>query len=195
MEREDWVRLGAVSAMAGGLAWIVKGGMILSVGVQPPLLFEIAPALFAVGLLAVSRRLTSHGRMKKAGAVLAAFALIAGIVSLVAPADDGEFSPALLVSSIALVAGLMLLGVPARRESLFGPGAASSLPLYLGLGTIPALMVGGGLAAIHERLLEIPVVFLGVLWAYLGVRLWAVAIPELPNEAAGGQAEPAVETR
>lgn len=185
MEREDWVRLGGFAAVAGGLAWIVKGGMILAVGVQPPLLFELGPALFAVGLLAVFLRLEPRGRIRQAGAVLAAFAVIAGAVSLVAPVDDGDFSLALLVSSVALIAGLTLLGVAARRESLFGPGAASSLPLYLGLGTIPALMVGGGLAVIHERLLEIPVVLLGVLWAYLGIRLSAVATPKAPSEAAG----------
>lgn len=177
MEREDWVRLGGIAAVAGGLAWIVKGGMILAVGVQPPLLFELAPGLFAFGLLAVSLRLESRGMMRQAGAVLAAFALVAGAVGLVAPADDGDFSPALLVSSLALIAGLTLLGVAARRESLFGPGAASSLPLYLGLGTIPAVMVGGGLEAIHERLLEIPVVLLGALWVSLGILITKSARP------------------
>lgn len=62
MEQEDWVHLGAIAAIAGGLAWIVKGGLVLAVGVQPPLLFQLGFALFAVGMLGVSRRLESRGR-------------------------------------------------------------------------------------------------------------------------------------
>jgi hypothetical protein len=45
------IRLGGLAAMVGGLLWVVKSGSILITSQQPPVDFEAAMPLFAVGLL------------------------------------------------------------------------------------------------------------------------------------------------
>lgn len=177
MRREGLVRLGGIAAVLGGLAWVVKGAVILATGRQPPLLFEAAPLFLAVGLVGLSGRLPPKRSSRQAGAVLAVVSICAWLVSVGMPVADGEFSPALLVNSVALLAGLIVLGVGARRYAVFGSRAASSLPLWLGIGTFPALAVGGALGAIDERLLEVPLVLIGAMWASLGVLITRVGRP------------------
>ena len=59
------VRLGGVAALLGGVAWAVKGGVILAGGDQPPLLFEAAPCLFGLGLWSVARVTLPPGRRRR----------------------------------------------------------------------------------------------------------------------------------
>jgi len=47
-------RLGGMAAFLGGLAWTLKGVVMLAGGDQPPLLFEAAPTLFGLGLMSVA---------------------------------------------------------------------------------------------------------------------------------------------
>ncbi len=57
------IRLGGLAATVGGLLWVVKGGAILLTGQQPPVVFEAALPLFAVGLVGLHARLTgAEGR-------------------------------------------------------------------------------------------------------------------------------------
>jgi hypothetical protein len=51
------IRLGGLAAMVGGLLWVVKSGSILITSQQPPVDFEAAMPLFAVGLLGLHARL------------------------------------------------------------------------------------------------------------------------------------------
>ena len=51
------IRIGGLAAMVGGLLWVVKGGAILLTGQQPPVVFEAALPLFALGLLGLHARL------------------------------------------------------------------------------------------------------------------------------------------
>jgi hypothetical protein len=51
------IRLGGLAAMVGGLLWVVKSGSILITSQQPPVAFEAAMPLFAVGLLGLHARL------------------------------------------------------------------------------------------------------------------------------------------
>ena len=69
----------------------------------------------------------------------------------------------LAVSSIALLLGLLTLGRDGRWPAPLAWG--------IGLAMLPALLVGGALSAIDERLLELPLVCLGVGWMAVG---WAM---------------------
>ncbi len=44
-------RWGGLAMTLGGLFWVLKAGAILLVDYQPPLIFEVAPLLIALGLL------------------------------------------------------------------------------------------------------------------------------------------------
>ena len=70
---------------------------------------------------------------------------------------------ALAISSVALLLGLLTLGRNGRWPA--------PLAWCIGMAMVPALIVGGALSAIDERLLELPLVCLGVGWMAIG---WAM---------------------
>ena len=155
-------RLGGVAAFLGGLAWTLKGSVILAGGDQPPLLFEAAPALFGVGLLSIAY-CTKRDRRRDVALALSAVATLAGLAALVSDMVGEVAGAALATSSVALLLGLLTLG---RRGRWPAP-----LAWGIGLAMVPALLVGGALSAIDERLLELPLVCLGVGWMAVG---WAM---------------------
>ena len=70
------VGVGGASATVGGLMWVVKGGVILSGGAQPPILFEVASFSFGAGLIGMHAWLVGGSkRLAKYGVVLAYVAL------------------------------------------------------------------------------------------------------------------------
>jgi hypothetical protein len=76
---------------------------------------------------------------------------------------------------MALLVGLLLL--PRR-----GPWP-TPLAWWIGAAMLPALVVGGALSAVDERLLEIPLTCLGMAWMVLGSTVtWGLA-------SAGGRAD------
>lgn len=178
------VRLGAVAAMVGGGAWVLKGGAILTTGEQPPVAFELAPPLFALGLLGLYAALGGVDPRAKVGAAAATLAIAlmlgAGIARAVDPAltpESEEFAPlsaVQLAAALCLLAALVLLGLAGRRA---GHGGSAALSLWMGLLFIPALLVGGALSAIHERLLEIPLVLFAIAWLWLGYTMWRATAP------------------
>ena len=112
------IRLGGVAAMAGGSMWVVKGGGILLTGQQPPVVFETAMPLFAVGLLGLHARLDGRGGpLGKAGVLVAYIALASAAIVLIAP-----LAPFLAVAGFGPFLGLVLLG-----SATLKPGS-SSLP-------------------------------------------------------------------
>ena len=159
------VRLGGVAAFLGGLAWTLKGVVILGGGDQPPLLFEAAPTLFGLGLMSVAYSTMPSGRRRGVVLGLSATAALSGLAALVSDMVGEVADLALVTSSVALLIGLLTLE---RNRRWPAP-----LAWYVGLAMVPALIVGGMLSEIDERLLEVPLVCLGAGWMTVG---WAAAL-------------------
>jgi len=160
--RVHLIRLGGLAALLGGLAWTLKGIVILLGGDQPPLLFEAAPVLFGVGLLGVSHSTMHPSRRRVSVLGFAALSSMAGLAALTSDLVGEVWGAALAVSSLGLLVGLLTL--PRR-----GPRPAP-LGWWMGLAMVPAIVVGGALSEIEERLLEIPLTCLGLAWMVVG---WA----------------------
>lgn len=178
-------RVGAASAILGGVFWVVKGGAILLTGIQPPLLFEIAPFLFALGLIGLHARLDGRGGFPGRfglGAAMVSGAL--GVLALVRPpTSSGEsFSPVIFGSFLANLIGLVLLGIATRRTRAL-PDRWRLLPLVMGISTFPLMAVGGALESVNERLLEIPLVLLGLVWIWLGYLVWSSSTTMVRGDA------------
>jgi hypothetical protein len=157
------VRLGGLAALLGGAAWTVKGSVILVSGEQPPLLFEVGPVLFGVGLLGVACSTMRPGRRRSWVLAAASLSSVSGLAALASDLVGEEWGPALALSSLALLIGLLTLPRRGRWPAPLGWG--------IGLSLVPALVVGGALSQIDERLLEIPLTCLGIAWMAVG---WAV---------------------
>ena len=175
-----FVMWAGVASAVGGACWVIKGVAILVTGDQPPFLFEIAPLFLLIGLMGL-RALLGHrgGRMATVGVAALGLAALMGIATwlLSVTADDSrpagseeEFQPTLLVAFLALLTGLVLLGLVTRRTRALGD-RWSNLPLGLVAGAPIIAIVGGALEAINERLLEIPLVLYGCGWMGLGYAL------------------------
>jgi hypothetical protein len=154
------VRLGGAAGLAGGLAWVVKGAFILAVDEQPPLTFEVAMPLLGASLLGVAHVTVPTSRRRTVVVALGSLALVSGLVALVSELLGESWDPSIAVSALALLMGqLCLVGVTL---------APAPLTFWTGVATLPALMVGGVLAESDERLLEIPLVCLGLAWMLVG---------------------------
>lgn len=170
--------VGAVAAVVGGAMWFVKGGVILAVGDQPPLLFEGAALLFPLALIGLHDRLGSEGgKRARTGGVLARLAAAGALAAaaygvLVPEPSDVVLGLFVAVTGLSTFIGLLLLGLAARSVGAL-PSRWRNLPAGMGIAAIPAVtVVGGVLEAIHERLLELPIVAFGVAWVVLGCLLW-----------------------
>lgn len=162
-------RVGGLAAMVGGLLWVVKGGAILLTGHQPPVVFEAAMPLFAVGLLGLHARFDRRGGPLGTTGVLVAYAALASaVIALIMP-----LAPFIAVAGFGSFLGLVLLGSAALQARVFHP-PWRALPLAMGLGGPILILAGGGLALISERLLEIPLVLVGLAWMLLGYAVLVV---------------------
>lgn len=159
---------GGIAAVAAGLCWAVKAVAILATGQQPALLFELAPLLMAFSILALGRQMPP-GKPRIVCAAVAVAALLAGSAVLaghVMPLPAVADGIAMAGANLLILVGLVTAGLSLRRR------LRAHLPLWLGLITVPALLIGG-LAAelLGERALEAPLAALGVAWIALGIQL------------------------
>lgn len=173
--------------------WILKGGVILAVGDQPPLLFEIPVVCFPLALVGLRGLVGGEAsRAAAIGGVLAwaavAGALVAGAYGvLVASPSDVVLGVGIGVCALSMTAALVLLGLAVRSTGAL-PTGSRNLPLLMGVATVPSMtVIAGILEAIHERLLEVPIVAFGVAWVALGLSLWSArdAVERRPSSAAG----------
>jgi hypothetical protein len=116
-------RLGGVAALLGGLAWTLKGAVILAGGEQPPLLFEAAPTFFGLGLMSVAYSTMPAGRRQGIALALAAIAALSGLAALVSDVMGELADPALVISSVAVLIGLLTLGGGVRLHLWLGTSA------------------------------------------------------------------------
>jgi hypothetical protein len=178
----SWTRAGGVAAVIGGSMWIVKGTAILVSGEQPPVVFGAAPFFLAVGVFGLGRLLASRPGapasegLRRAAAIPAYFALALGAATAVAAvASAGDDMPALFdatlgLATLALVLSLILLGLAARR-TVRRRTVLRDLPFTLGVLFVPLILLGGVTSVVSERLLEVPVVLLGLAFVALGATL------------------------
>lgn len=189
------VTLGGVASAIGGGCWIIKGMAILISGDQPPVLFEIAPVFLIVGLLGLRSRLGNRGgRAATVGLWAVGLSALLGVITWVlAVTSDGsrssgseeEFQPTLLLAFVALLIGMVLLGMVTRRTSSLGD-RWSDLPLALVVAVPIVGIVGGVLEAVNERLLEIPLVLYGFGWVGLGYALTRSVRDPFVEQASSG---------
>ena len=159
------------------MLWIAKAGAILLTGDQPAHLFEIAPVFMATALLGLHTLLDGRGGtftridgFATYGCFLLSLASVAVYAQGAESTSEETFDPLIFMAFLSLVASLILLGAAYRRtdDALI---RWQSLPLVLGVA-MPLMMIGGGvLEAVNERLLEVPIVILGLGWIMLGVAL------------------------
>jgi hypothetical protein len=153
------VRIGGAAGLAGGLAWVIKGVAILAADDQPPLVFVVALPLFGLSLLGVAH-LTLLQVRRTVVAALACVAVVAGLVASMSELLDRGWGEPIVASSLALLIGQLTLERNGR--------APAPLTFWIGVATLPALAVGGALAEFDERLLEVPVVCVGLAWMSVG---------------------------
>lgn len=163
--------IGGPAAVLAGLMWGVKGTSILVTGRQPPLLLELAVPLFGVVLLALSVSVAGSGRRTLVrGLGLTAF--LAAAVAVVTEVRGEVWGPALVCAMVATLVGLVVFGAEGRSGGQ-GPAIPARRPaLAIGVATVPAILVGGILAELDERLLEVPLVALAGMWCWLGLVVW-----------------------
>lgn len=171
----SFARWGGLAALLGGSFWLIKGLSILATGIQPPLLFEIAPLLLALGLVGLHARLGGRGgKPAMIGLILAVISASLNVVSLINFSTLGEesFSPWIFGGFLANLASLIFLGLRSARISGVLPNRARWLPLILGISTFPLVIIGGiMLEPINERFLEVPLVLIALAWIYLGYQI------------------------
>lgn len=165
-------RWGAVAAAVGGGLWVAKGAGVLLTGDQPEYTFEVAPLFFALGLVGLHARLQGRGgRPAHLGGTLAwagvALAAMSGAHYVATSADSTLRSATIALTMLSIFGSLVLLGIAVRRVGAL-PRPWRSLPLAIGVGAFPLIMVGGMLEALGERLLEVPIVVIGFTWMALG---------------------------
>jgi hypothetical protein len=175
MTATHWTGLAAV---IGGLCWIVKGSRIMVTGEQPPYVFEVAPVFFALAAAGLFVRLQGRGGRTAlvglyaalASGLLAVTDIALYVMGAVGEGTEDTFSPTTFGSFLALNTSLILLGIPHRKATTLSP-ARRSVPLAIGILTIPLLAMGAALEALNPRLLELPIIVLGVAWMLLGCEL------------------------
>ena len=177
-------RVAGLAAIAGGSCWVVKSTVILATGDQPPLLFGLAPLLFAVGVLGLWMRVgAARGIPAAAGVLLAGVGALASVVALIVTSGGTEvtsaqeFSPPIFLSFVATLLALLLVGIDTWRNRSLRPNW-HMLAVWLFVSFFPLLVIGGLLETVNERLLEVPLLVLGFGWMLLGY-----AIVARPNNA------------
>lgn len=151
-------QVASLAAFIGAALWGAKALAILATGWQPPLAFELGPVFFALSCVALA-----GGSLPRAIGALALFAAALSAVAFVL-GRDALGGPLLGVAMLAVLASLAVHGWSVRRRE--------RAPFVVAAATLPLMALGGALSLLHERLLELPLLGIALLWAWLGLRAW-----------------------
>ena len=174
--------LAGVAALIGGLLWIVKSLSILIADKQPDFVFEVAPLFFAIATIGVVLVWEDNqGSPRQNVRTFAFVGVVAGGVAAgtyVAGGDELLFGVAIATAVILVIGLLGYTGRDLRRDQALGRWSA--LPLALALSFLLAIPVGGVLEGLNERLLEIPLLLIGIGWVALSWPLFGISLRALP---------------
>lgn len=173
--------IAGATLLVGGTLIAIKCIAILLTGDQPPVLFEVSPLFLGFGMLLAASALELDRLRRRAVQVLGVVAVVAGAVSGVTELVGSVFDPAIGIASLAAILAAVVGGWrphgDVRKRAL----------LLVGLVVIPALVVGGVLSELNERLLEIGLLGYAGVWALAGIRMLGPAGSALvPGEHARG---------
>lgn len=170
------------AAAIGGVLWAVKSLAILATGEQPDYIFMSAPFFFGIASIGISEAADTAFRTWLLKAV-AWTATIAGAIAAgasLAGSEDGPFGASVAVCMLAVLVVMLWGGYKIRRSGSLGKWSFG--PWGLAWLMLAALPIGGVLESVNERLLEVPLLLVGVAWIGLGTAM-AVASPAPRHEA------------
>jgi hypothetical protein len=168
---------GGLAAVLGGIIWVTKGSLIILGVTDLGDLLIAAELLFALAWVGLYRYLGDRGeRSGRIGGLLAYLAFALSLVNAPyslffaedAPQTPFPFNITILAASLAIIIGLVFLGIATLRVGVL-PTRWRMLPLVIGLLALLPVWV---LAFVH---VELPVVVLGFGWILLGYALWSEA--------------------
>ena len=185
---KSWRWIGGWAAIVGAMCWVVKGGLILLTGNQPPLLFEIAPAFFAVAIVGMVDCVNGRSRLAQigvgfavAGGVAALFNSVRELAMIITSRAISEIELFSVLAGFGWLLGLLLVGIPVWRQGVFSDfwrrlpviTAVSAFPLIV-LFSILGEIVGEN-TNLGERMIEIPLILIGLAWIGIGWQLLSVS--------------------
>lgn len=170
--------LGLVGSV-GGILWLIKGGIILAGGFQPPALFGLGALCFIIGLVGLSKHIETGG-LRVLGVVMVVISLVSGVALVVIdtffpqliPTGNFYSFPGTLLFAVVTVSPFVALIAFGGSMMQAEYPSWRAVPLGMGL-SLPALFfIGGILEAIYPPLLEIPFMLFGAAWVVLGYQVW-----------------------
>ncbi len=160
-----WGILSGSALLIGAALIAVKCVTILITGDQPPLLFEISPMFLGLGVLLLAPALDLEGSKRWIVSALGLTSLIVGVVAAVTEFAGEVFGPAIATATLAAIGGAVVSGWHPRGDS------RKRALLLVGLAAVPAMVLGGLLSEINERLLEIGLLGYAAVWGHAGFGL------------------------
>lgn len=172
MERSSTTHWNGLAVVIGGVMWIYKATVILLGIADPGWMVIASQALLAFAVTGIGALIPSDRSPLVRTARLLAYAAMILTLSATAWGFALGDAPgpilrnvAIAAGSLALLIGLICIGLVARRSPI-DPPMLRLLPLTLGVLYIPVL--GAGAALVHE---EAPIILLGLAWITLGALL------------------------
>ena len=166
MRHPALVLIATLSALTGGVLWVIKSLAILVADSQPEYTFELALACFGVATLGIVDKVRSSKGATRTVTIIACMAALSGIAAAVTYLAAGDNDAFGLLAMATAVSTLAVLFYGGRKVK-----AWSALPFNLGCLYVLSLPAGGALAAIDERLLEVPLLVVAMGWIALAGRM------------------------